>query len=97
MVSERNSSKVRRGPNQAYQTCRNAASVCQKFETSRRRDNVSFDHKTVAPLNPEIADFASGLVRGAAKEGGQDAVAFIISTDVTRLSDISVSVETLIF
>jgi hypothetical protein len=28
--------------------------------------------------------FASGLVRGAAKEGGQDPVAFIISTNVNR-------------
>jgi hypothetical protein len=97
MVSERNSSKVRRGPNQAYQTCRNAASVCQKFETSRRRDNVSFDHKTVAPLNPEIADSLLDWCEAPLKTGGQDPVAFIISTDVTRLSDISVSVETLIF
>jgi hypothetical protein len=37
--------------------CRNAAIVCQKFESVRRRILLSFEHhKTVAALKPEIAD-----------------------------------------
>jgi hypothetical protein len=40
-------------------TCRNAATVCRAFETSRRRDVLSFKHHAVlAPLNykPELVD-----------------------------------------
>jgi N6-adenosine-specific RNA methylase IME4 len=44
-----------KGP--SYQTCRNAASVAEKFELSRRRDNLSFAHHAeVAALHPEEAD-----------------------------------------
>jgi hypothetical protein len=32
----------REGP--AHQTCMNAAAVCRAFETSRRREDLSFNH-----------------------------------------------------
>ena len=39
------------------QTCKNAAAVCRTFETSRRRDVLSFNHHTeVASLPPAEAD-----------------------------------------
>jgi hypothetical protein len=39
----------------------NAASVCRKFETSRRRDNLSFNHHSeVAALPPAEADALLG-------------------------------------
>jgi hypothetical protein len=35
----------------AFQTCMNAASICQRFETSRRREVVGFSfHQEVAAL-----------------------------------------------
>jgi hypothetical protein len=41
----------------AYQTCRNAASICDAFELSRRRDSLSFKHHAeVAALAPAEAD-----------------------------------------
>jgi hypothetical protein len=41
----------------AFQTCRNAAAVCRGFETSRRRDVLSFIvHAEVASLPEEEAD-----------------------------------------
>lgn len=41
----------------AYQTCADAAWVCQKFETSRRREVLSFrHHKEVAALPTEWQD-----------------------------------------
>lgn len=41
----------------AFETCRNAASVCRAFETSRRRDVLSFTHhRECAGLPPEEAD-----------------------------------------
>ena len=41
----------------AFQTCRDAAWIAARFETSRRRDVVSFNHhKEVAALPPEEAD-----------------------------------------
>ena len=40
-----------------FQTMRNIASVCRSFETSRRRDDLSFGHHAeVAALPPEKAD-----------------------------------------
>jgi hypothetical protein len=41
----------------SYQTCRHAGSVAGKFELCRRRHNLSFEHhKTVAALDPDLAD-----------------------------------------
>jgi hypothetical protein len=41
----------------AYQTCRNAASIANAFELSRRRDNLSFKHHVeVAALPSDEAD-----------------------------------------
>jgi hypothetical protein len=41
----------------AYQTCMNAAGVCRAFETSRRREDLSFQHHAeVASLAPAEAD-----------------------------------------
>ena len=41
----------------SYQTCRNAASVAEKFQLSRRRYNLSFAHHAeVAALHPAQAD-----------------------------------------
>ena len=41
----------------AYSTCTNTASVCDKFETSRRRELLTFSHHTeVAHLPPHFAD-----------------------------------------
>jgi hypothetical protein len=41
----------------AYSTCCNAALVCDKFESSRRRENLSFSHHVeVAHLPPDLAD-----------------------------------------
>ena len=41
----------------AYQSCRDAAWVADKFEVSRRRDNLSFGHhKEVAALPAGQAD-----------------------------------------
>jgi hypothetical protein len=40
-----------------FQTCANAASVCRSFETSRRRELLSFRHHAeVAALPPDEAD-----------------------------------------
>jgi hypothetical protein len=40
-----------------FQTLRNFASVCRSFETSRRRDTLSFNHhEAVASLEPAKAD-----------------------------------------
>lgn len=40
-----------------FQTLRNTASVCRSFETSRRRDTLTFSHHAeVAALPPEKAD-----------------------------------------
>jgi hypothetical protein len=40
-----------------YQTCREAAMVCRKFETSRRREDLTFKHhREVAALPPDEAD-----------------------------------------
>jgi hypothetical protein len=40
-----------------YQTCRNAASIANAFELSRRRDNLTFKHHAeVAALSPDEAD-----------------------------------------
>ena len=51
----------------AYQTCMNVASVCGRFETSRRREALSFSHHAeVASLPAESAD---GLLDAAAREG----------------------------
>jgi hypothetical protein len=41
----------------SFQTCANAASVCRAFETSRRREVLSFGHHAeVAALDPTEAD-----------------------------------------
>ena len=41
----------------SYQTCRNAAAVAEKFQLSRRRDNLSFAHHSeVAALRADQAD-----------------------------------------
>jgi hypothetical protein len=41
----------------AYQTCRNAASIANAFELSRRRDNLTFRHHAeVSALPPDEAD-----------------------------------------
>ena len=41
----------------AYQTCMHAAAVCPAFETSRRREDLSFRHHAeVAGLPPDEAD-----------------------------------------
>ena len=49
----------------AYESCRAAARVAKDFETSRRRDLLSFQHhREVAALPPNEAD---GLVRGDAE------------------------------
>jgi hypothetical protein len=41
----------------SYQTCADAAMVCRKFETSRRREVLSFNHhREVAALPPAEAD-----------------------------------------
>lgn len=51
----------------AFQTCRNAGSVCAAFETSRRRDALSFTHHAeVASLDPGVADV---LLDEAEREG----------------------------
>ena len=51
----------------AFQTCANAASVARSFETSRRREVLSFTHHAeVAGLPPETAD---RLLDGAEREG----------------------------
>lgn len=50
-----------------FQTCANAALVCRAFETSRRREVVSFTaHSEVAVLPPEWQD---KVLDAAAKEG----------------------------
>ena len=41
----------------AYESCRAAARVAREFETSRRRDLLSFQHhREVAALPPDEAD-----------------------------------------
>ena len=41
----------------SYQTCRNAAAVAEKFQLSRRRDNLSFAHHSeVAALRADQAE-----------------------------------------
>lgn len=60
-----------------FKTLANAASVCRAFETSRRREHLSFSHHAeVASLPPEEADalldkaesgqLSRGTIRGAA-------------------------------
>lgn len=48
---------VREWDGPEFSTCRNAGWVCNRFETSRRRDVLSFKHhQEVAPLSNEQAD-----------------------------------------
>jgi hypothetical protein len=50
-----------------FGTLRNLASVCRAFETSRRRDTLSFAHHVeVASLDPEVAD---NLLERAERDG----------------------------
>ncbi len=51
----------------SFQACKDGAFVCRSFETSRRRDVLSFQHRReVAALPPDEAD-ALRLVRGNAE------------------------------
>jgi dsDNA-binding SOS-regulon protein len=55
----------------SFQTCANAASVCKKFETSRRREALSFNHHAeVAALPPDEADALLDWCEEPIAEGG---------------------------
>jgi hypothetical protein len=56
-----------------FQTCKDAAWVCRRFETSRRRDLLSFPvHREVAAFDPERADSLLDWCEAPLKRGAKN-------------------------
>lgn len=69
----------------AFQTCRNAAAICQAFETSRRRDVLSFSHHAeVASLPPTQADALLDWAEQTIQETGKPRSTRELRAEVSR-------------